>query len=344
MVNVKISTHWNRYLSLFPASEKDVYFTEEYIRLYETESEKALCFIYTDGNRVLLFPFLTRSFEFEEKIYRDFETAYGYGGPIYNTDNENFIAKALKLFKTYCKEEGYVAGFVRFHPLLANIQCFDQIGKLQPERQTVAINLDQSIEKVWMNEIHTKNRNVIKKGERSGLKFEADYEYKHLRDFRKLYDSTMEKLSADDFYYFNDTYYENLVRNIPGSFLGCVFKETQLVSAAIFFFGNHWGHYHLSGSDRSQLAHSPNNFMLWEAAKELKKQGVKQFHLGGGTNSKEDNSLFLFKKKFSQSLHQFYIGKLIFNEKLYNNICGNWERENPEKVEIYCHHLLKYKY
>ena len=84
--------------------------------------------------------------------------------------------------------------------------------------------------------------------------------------------------------------------------------------------------------------------MLWEAAKELQKRGVKRFHLGGGTTGNEDDSLFLFKRRFSKDTCQFYIGKLIFNQYAYNAICADWEQKNPEKAEHYKHHLLKYKY
>ena len=155
----------------------------------------------------------------------------------------------------------------------------------------------------------------------------------------------MDKLSADGFYYFDDAYYENLRKGITDSFLGCVENsEGEIISAAIFMYSGPYGHYHLSGSDKSQLAISPNNYMLWNAAIELQKRGVKRFHLGGGTNGDEENSLFQFKHRFSKDTCQFCIGKLVFNQELYETICADWEVKNPEKAEHYRHHLLKYKY
>jgi len=166
-----------------------------------------------------------------------------------------------------------------------------------------------------------------------------------LKEFINLYDSTMDKLSADGFYYFDDAYYDNLKRGITDSFLGCVQNsEGQIISAAIFMYSGPYGHYHLSGSDKSQLAISPNNFMLWNAAIELQKRGVKRFHLGGGINGDEENSLYQFKRRFSKDTCQFCIGKLVFNPELYETICADWGTKNPEKAEHYKHHLLKYKY
>lgn len=344
-MEVEIRNHWNDLLEAFPPALKDIYFAEEYVKLYETEAENAECVVCRDGNKVMLFPFLSRPFEFQGKEYKDFETAYGYGGPVCNCEDDAFLVEALSAFKGYCSANGYVAGFVRFHPLMQNQAGFEAIGRLLAERKTVAIDLDQPMDEVWKNEIHSKNRNVIRKAEKAGCRFIVDDKYEHLGDFIRLYDATMDKLSADGFYYFDDAYYDNLVKGIPNSFLGCVEDaEGTIISAAIFMYSGPYGHYHLSGSDKSQLALSPNNFMLWNAAAELQGRGVKRFHLGGGTNSDEENSLFLFKRRFSKDTCQFYIGKLVFNEEVYAAVCEYWERKNPEKAGHYKHHLLKYKY
>lgn len=344
-MQVELIYHWNDLLETMPAAEQDVYFKEEYVRLYENDTEQACCLMCREGDNVILFPLLRRAFTFNGKTYYDFETAYGYGGPVVNTMDEKFRNEALAALKDYCGKNGFVAGFVRFHPLLQNQVGFDSIGRLLAERKTVAINLDQTMDEVWSNEIHSKNRNVIRKAEKAGCHFMVDDQYEHLKEFIGLYDSTMDKLSADGFYYFDDNYYQQLVKGIPNSFLGCVEDaEGKIISAAIFMYSGTYGHYHLSGSDKSQLSLSPNNLMLWEAAKELQKRGVKRFHLGGGTNSDEENSLFKFKCRFSKDTCQFYIGKLVFNQEAYEAICADWEQKNPDKTELYKHHLLKYKY
>ena len=38
---IEFTEHWNKYLEAIPAHLQDLYFREEYVRLYETESEKA---------------------------------------------------------------------------------------------------------------------------------------------------------------------------------------------------------------------------------------------------------------------------------------------------------------
>ena len=335
---------WNQYLDLIPAEHQDLYFREEYVRLYETDKEKACCFVYQDGDSIMLFPFLRREFQFKGNTYYDFETAYGYGGPISNDHSGTFMTAALEAMSEKALSENFVCGFVRFHPLLENWDYFDKVGRLIMDRKTIAIDLSDGIEATWMNEIHTKNRNVIKKGEKNGLEFIVDEDFYYLTEFEDLYNSTMDKLEADGFYYFDPSYYNQLKNTIQNRFLGIVKHEGKVVAGAIFFYQLPYGHYHLAGSDKSALKLSPNNYLLWAAAKELTRRGVKHFHLGGGTDGSEENSLYQYKRKFSKHEYQFALGKMIFNPSLYEDICVEWAAANPEKADKMKNILLKYKY
>ena len=335
---------WNQYLDLIPAEHQDLYFREEYVRLYETDKEKAYCFVYQDGDSIMLFPFLRREFQFKGNTYYDFETAYGYGGPISNDHSDTFMTAALEAMSEKALSENFVCGFVRFHPLLENWDYFEKVGRLIMDRKTIAIDLSDGIESTWMNEIHTKNRNVIKKGEKNGLEFIVDEDFAYLTEFEDLYKSTMDKLEADGFYYFDPSYYDQLKNTIQNRFLGIVKHEGKVVAGAIFFYQLPYGHYHLAGSDKSALKLSPNNYLLWAAAKELTRRGVKHFHLGGGTDGSEENSLYQYKRKFSKHEYQFALGKMIFNPSLYEDICAEWSDANPEKADKMKNILLKYKY
>ena len=272
--------HWNQYLEAIPAKLQDLYFREEYVRLYETENEKACCFVFQEDKSIMLFPFLRREFEYKSKTYYDFETAYGYGGPTSNDHSEAFMTAALHALATKACEDNYICGFIRFHPLLENWDCFQKVGRLINDRKTIAINLAGGVDATWKNEIHTKNRNVIKKGEKNGLEFIVDNNFEYLQGFEDLYNSTMDKHEADGFYYFGQKYYEQLKDTIKNRFLGIVRHEGKVIAGAIFFYQLPYGHYHLAGSDKNALKLSPNNFLLWGAAKEFINRGVEQFHLG----------------------------------------------------------------
>lgn len=155
----------------------------------------------------------------------------------------------------------------------------------------------------------------------------------------------MSRLDADDFYFFDDEYYKKFIEIFKGKgFLGCIKKEDEIISAALFMYENGWGHYHLAGSNREYSSLGANNLLLWKVACEMHKEDVKEFHLGGGTNGDEENSLFKFKHSFSPNTKQFSIGKIIFNKNAYDEICSEWAKNDPEKAEKYKYHLLKYRY
>ena len=340
-MQVEINKYWSTLLDRFSIFQKDVYYTEEYVRLNCHPEQDALCFIAIEDDKIFLFPFIRSSIRYNNNTYYDFETAYGYGGGIANTIDEVFIKEAYAHMFQLLKEKNYICGFVRFHPLLQNYRyaptsIFD--------RHTVCVDLSMSEDEIWLTQIATSNRSDIRRAERRGLIFEVDFSGKYLHNFVELYNTTMQRLQADKFYYFGDEYYRNWIDSIENHFIGVVRNESKIISAALFMHNGYYGHYHLSGSDRSYSNLCPNNVLLWRAALELKRQGVKFFHLGGGQDSDPLNSLFAFKKKFSHLLNDFHIGKFIFNLSVYEDICHKWELENPQKKKLYKNFLLKYKY
>ncbi|MEG2341022.1 MAG: GNAT family N-acetyltransferase [Odoribacter sp.] len=339
-----ITDKWDDLLTCFSAESKDIYFDESYVKLYEDDHNRGFCYVYREDEAILLFPFLRRSFYFNQNIYYDFETVYGYGGPIINVRQTAFTKRAFISLKHFFEKEGYVAGFIRFHPLLNNQSLFGEVSSIIRDRQTIAIDLEMSEEDIWMKEIHTKNRNTIKRGINNGLSFIVDEKYQYIDEFIKLYNSTMQRLSADNFYFFPENYYNNLIQRLKNNFLGIVLYEGKVVSGALFFYSTDYGHYHLSGSDVNYLSLCPNNYMLYEAALELKKRGVRKFHLGGGTTSGENDSLFCFKERFSKNRYWFNISKLIFNQSVYDALCQDWKEKNPDKSDKYKNFLLRYKY
>lgn len=338
---IEITDKWNDKLLQFSETQKDIYFSESYVKLATEKNETPLCIVCSEDENIMLLPFLRGEF----KEFFDFETPYGYGGPISNSNDKEWNEKALNEIINYFASQNYLAGFLRFHPLLNNAELCRNSFAVIDDRKTIAIDTSATEEEIWMNQISSKNRNMIRKAEKNGLTFERDNEFKHIDEFKKLYNSTMSRLDADDFYFFGDEYYKKFIETFTGKgFLGCIKKDNEIISAALFMYENTWGHYHLAGSNREYSSLGANNLLLWKVACEMHKEGVNEFHLGGGTNGDEDNSLFKFKHSFSSNEKQFSIGKIVFNKDAYEDICSEWAKNNPEKAEKYKHHLLKYRY
>lgn len=340
-VKTLIVDEWNEYLGYYYDSQKDIYYFEEYVKLYETESAKALCAVCQDGSKILLMPFLRKEID----GYYDFETAYGYGGPKANTDDQIWIDLALEEMRVLFVSEKYVCGFVRFHSLLNNaVKCREHI-QIYFDRNTVAINTEESEGDIWSNQIISKNRNMIRKAENNGLVYAAEYGFESLPEFVTLYNSTMQRLDAEEFYFFDEEYYRLFAKEFRNkAFLGTVKKEGELICAALFMYSKDYGHYHLEGSNHEYSKLAANNLLLWKTALEFHRLGIKEFHLGGGYNGEPDNSLLKFKKSFSNNMKDFYIGKWIFNESKYKELKDEWAINNPNKVDKFGKLLLCYRY
>lgn len=342
-----LSQEWNNYLVDFHDRQKDIYFTEQYVRLYLSAVDTVECFVYRQKEKTLLFPYLKRKIRFLEEDYWDFETPYGYGGPIANTNDQGFLKQALEEFYLTAQENNFVAGFIRCHSLLENYRILENgpagCGVCY-DRATVVLDLENDAQKIFQEQIHSKHRNVIRRAEKSGLIYRIDEELRYLDDFTSMYRAGMTQKNADRFYLFDDTYFNNLKKMGESVFLGTVFLGDRMIAGAVFFKYGIFGHYHLAGSLAEYEKYYPNNFLLFKTALYLKEKGVKLFHLGGGTDNSPDNSLLKFKERFSKDRSAFYIGKIIFNKDIYKEVCRLWENEFPEKAKAYKNNVLKYRF
>jgi hypothetical protein len=339
-----ITDDWNLFLEKIPRTKKDLYFTQEYSRLYENELHQARAFVYEENDSTFVFPMLLSPIPGSGGLY-DFETPYGYGGPVSNNAEGGFLERAVNTLVNEAKDVGILAGLIRFHPLLDNAELMKGFFPVSLDRETVYIDLEADETSIWSDQIHSKNRNAIRKAVEQGMEFEVDDTFSRIRDFAQLYDKTMKRLNAEEFYFFDEAYFSMLAKTFKGKgFLANVLKDGALASSAIILYEEGLGHYHLSGSDPKWLKGNPNNFMLYKASLELKRRGAKKFHLGGGSDSDPKNSLLAFKKKFSSFSSWFFIGKPVFLKQEYEEICEGWKAKNPLKIARYTNYVLKYRY
>jgi len=339
-----IIDHWNDELNSLSADRRDVYFTEEYCKLHTFARRESLAFVYEDKDSIYILPILVGEIP-ESGGFFDFETPYGYGGPVTNNDDQSFIESAERQLVRDCQGAGIIAGFVRFHPVLDNAHLTAGAFTIIPDRRTVAIDLSGDDLDLWENQLHSKNRNTIRKARHNGFTFVADESFLFLEDFKRLYRQTMQRNVADEFYNFEDDYFGGLASQLKGrAFIGIVQHMNTPVAAAIFLYDGPWAHYHLAGSDYEAAKKGANNLLLYESALYLRNKGARVLHLGGGTDQSENNSLLNFKRKFSPRTFQFSIGRCIFMEDLYEQLCAKWEKTCPDKVAEFGHMVLKYRF
>lgn len=331
--------NWDIANKEIPINKQDIYFTKEYYKMYERNGDgSGKLFYYSDGKgNVALYPFmLNKIYGYSlDQDYYDIETAYGYGGPISNCLEERFLEEFEEEFMRYCKSNNIIAEFIRFHPLLKNETIFKNNIDVIYNRRTIYLDLTKGIERIWEEDIKSKNRNMIRKANKSGLCVEISHDYEN---FKEIYSNTMDKVDANDYFYFSDSYFSNL-KNNDNCLLLNVKRENKIIAAAIFMGYGDYFHYHLAGSLKEELIYSPNNLMLWESIKYAINNGYKNMHFGGGLTDNLQDSLLKFKSSFSKTYKDFYIGKRIHNDKIYSHLIKYWEKRSGKKAKL----LLQYR-
>lgn len=333
--------NWNIVLKNMPVNMQDIYYNSEYYKMHEINGDgigKLFYYIDSKGN-IGFYPFMLNKIDGYslDHDYFDIETAYGYGGPITNCFDEKFFEEFEESFINYCQSNYIVAEFVRFHPLLNNQNIFNDKMQVIHNRSTVYLDLTKGIEKIWDEDIKSKNRNVIRKAKKNGLHVEISDNYE---TFKVIYSRTMDKVDASCYYYFDNEYYERIKENSNCILLN-VQREDKVIASAIFMGYGEYFHYHLAGSLKEELSFSPNNLLLWESINYAVSKGYKTMHFGGGlTDSLEDN-LFKFKCSFSKSYTDFYIGKRVHNKEVYTYLINEWEKANNRKADLFLQYKMR---
>lgn len=345
------SNEWRNFLSLFSENFQDIYFTPEYLKIQEIEGfGKAICFTFQKGNNVALYIFLKNLISKEKfnllEDYYDIETPYGYGGPIFNTENEKFKLDFYEAFNNYCVKNKIVAEFVRYHPIIKNFPNKKYIPNFK-DRNTVIIDLTKNYYDIWDQEYDSKNRNIIRKAENNKLKIEiiTHPTLSDVKQFVEIYTQTMKKLNADNFYFFSVKYIQNTFNLLAkNAYLFNVKNANEeIVCTSIFFHYQMNFHYYLSARSENS-DNTVNNFLIDAAVQFAQTIGCKVLHLGGGRTNHETDSLLKFKESFSKNHGEFYIGKKVHNQTIYNKIIEEWEKQNPDKKESLQKILLRYKF
>lgn len=343
-LSLENKSEWIKIFDSLPSYNRDVYFTPDYYSLYQNYGDgEARCFVFELDGETAIYPFLINpitplGYKLDKEYY-DIQGAYGYNGLITSADDKGFIAEFWESFDQWCLESDVVAEFMRFHPLLNNHLLASPQMKTFYSRHTVALDLTDN--DIWMHQISSKNRNMIRKAEKEGVKIVESDDYE---TFRKLYDGTMTDLHAEDFYFFPQSYYDEYKQTFKDKSMLCfAVLEGKIIAGSMFMFSDDYAHYHLSARDRGYSRYAANNLILWYGIQKAKERGCKWFHFGGGTTGEDDDSLLKFKKEFSKTLCEFWIGKRVHNQKVYDQIAEQWKTKYPESYEKNHIKLLGYR-
>lgn len=297
----------------------DVYYLSSYVKAFQIHGDgEPQLFYYNENGLRGIYVYMKRNTAIEG-IY-DSITPYGYGGFLLEGDDSNENMNALwNAYVDKMKSENIVDNFVRYHPVLANAVPMKTCSDVIDLGKTVSMDLT-SEEVIWKN-IHSKNRNMIRKAEKNGIVIKHGQGLELFDDFIKIYNATMDKDNAEPYYYFKPEFYKSIHEDLKDNYeMFWAEYDGKIIAMSIMIFANGRLNYHLSGSDLQYRNLAPSNLLLYKAAMWGMEKGMKTFHLGGGVGSGEDN-LYKFKIAFNRfSDCQFSIAKHIFDNEKYDEL------------------------
>lgn len=327
LIALQDSSQWDEIVKSF--SEYDVYYLSGYVKAFHIHGDGDPFLLYYEGDGLkAIYVYMRRPTAIEGVF--DSVTPYGYGGVLFEGDTSKTNLQAF--WKEYLEEmdkEHIVDNFVRYHPVLKNAEPMKSISNIIDLGKTIAFDLT-SPEVIWEN-IISKNRNMIRKAEKNGIEIKHGKDLTLFEDFRRIYNATMEKDNAEEYYFFGEKFYESIHNDLHDNYeMFYAVYEGQIIAMSIMLFANKQMHYHLSGSMMEFRNLAPSNLLLYKAAVWGCEQGYKTFHLGGGVGSGEDN-LYKFKAAFNKnSDYQFSIGKEVYDQEKYEELIALRDKQDPE--------------
>ena len=307
----------------------DAYHLPEYVALEAKRNQhKPEALLISDGDKIFFVPYLLSSgndlgdmVDNPEEIL-DVISPYGYPGILLSDaarSSSQFTHHAFNELKQTFHSRGICTAFLRLHPILSNefTELFPP-NSLTNNGETVSIDLRLDTDKIWA-QTRRGHQSTINKCKRLGLTARTVAYVDYMDEFLSIYQETMDRLEAQDNYYFDRDYFTNLLKLGDMLHLIIVESEQQIICACLFFECCGIVQAHLGGTKTEFMKQSPFNLLLHYARLWAKERGNQFLHIGGGVGGNKDK-LFTFKSGFSRQRHQFSTMRLILDEVKYDRL------------------------
>ncbi len=259
----------------------------------------------------------------------DIQSPYPYGGPISTTYDKSFLENANKEFESWALSKKILVEFYKFNPILDQAKWY--FGKITNNRETVVVNLKKSLNENYEKRRFYDVKNIEKKNVLKISKNPSDK-----KNFINIYKDNMKKIKADKFYFFSDQYLINII-NLDFVDTWFAYMGDKVVSAAIILNSKKSKvvEYFLGARDFTYDRYKSTVYLLHKISEYYKNLGYRKFYLGGGRSAKNDDSLFFFKKGFSDLTLNFYIAHKIYDKKNYHDLKTKHNYLNKNKILFY---------
>ena len=336
---IKDHKAWDEKVVSFP--NHDIYYLSGYLKAFEIhgDGEPILVYYESEGVRGIC-AYMLRDLvdekwteDLQNGDLRDVVTPYGYGGWLMDGDcSEEKLNGFWKEYEAFMKEQKIVCAFTRWCPWLKNQETMRGHSNIIDLGNTIFI--DTTTVDGIMENIKSKDRSTIRKAVKNDITVELSDDPSLFNEFIEIYNGTMLKDNAEEYYFFKQEFYESIINDLKGKWLMATARwEDKIIAMSIMLFCNGRVHYHLSGSILEYRRLNATNLIIYETAKYGAEHGYQLFHLGGGVGSGED-PLYKFKKSFNKDRDlQFSISKDMFDQDAYDKLVAMRKANDSEFTE-----------
>jgi len=249
--NFSSPTHWPGWNELMHYSFKTEFF---YFAAYDKEELVGICPAHEEKGTLLT------------DIFSGQFNYIPYGGWIFSK-KINFSNKDLPLI--------YNESFQSFSlPLLPEFNAeYNDKGR---DFLTLVIDLEKEIEEIWMNEVNSKRRNMIRKAEKSNIEILVN-PLNRMQEFYDIYNNFNKK---------------NHLRSLPFSFFEKIEKtkntkfdiiwaqhENKVIGITVIAYDKNYAIYWLGIYPEDSPSLGQGEMLQWEAIKRMKTNGCKYYDL-----------------------------------------------------------------
>lgn len=290
----------------------EINFTEPYGRLYETIEDGELeIFNFENEYGKVKNMFIKRKIplDLENKDFFDIVTPYGYGGPVIQetTNEKKLLTGYFEAFSDYCQKNDIITEFIRFD-LFENTEVRDHFyGDVTLVGKNIVRDLNLPVTKDI-------RKNILRNAEsarKSGIKIILDETGEYIDDFLEVYYSTMKRTGAQEYYYFDKSFFEQIHETMKDQFIYLhAIMDDKIISTALILLGKERSFGFLAGTLGDYYDYHPEALVELTTIQWLKDKGLTKYILGGG--HKGEDGIYLHKKGYARSGdHLFYVGKKI---------------------------------
>ena len=155
-------------------------------------------------------------------------------------------------------------------------------GGVEDRAPNIAIPLAGDEEALWRG-YDTRVRRWIRVAERSGLRVEEDAEGRRLDGFVAVYEHTMNRHAAGDWYYFPRPFFEAIRDRLPGQYVFFhALDGDRVVSSDLVLRSADHAYYFLGGTLTEAFDAGPNYLVKHHVARWAQAAGLRRYVLGGG--------------------------------------------------------------